>query len=70
MSKYIDMINEINTWEEFFHAVKLMRVLQKMPCLASERERVEKKVDIAIASHLSRVSETRQLQFALGEKNE
>lgn len=69
MSKYTDKLNEINTWEEFFHAVKLMRCLQNMPCLASERKRAEKRVDLAIASRLSRMSEDRQLQFTLGGKN-
>lgn len=70
MNEYIRMLNEIDTWEEFFHAVKLMRVLQNMPCLASERKQAEKRVDLAIAGRLSRMSEDRQMQFTLGEKNE
>lgn len=41
-----------------------------MPCLASERKQAEKRVDLAIAGRLSRMSEDRQLQFTLGEKNE
>ena len=62
-------MNEIDLLVKLFKAVKLMRSLQQSPCLASERKRAEKRVDFAIASRLSRMSEDRQLQFTLGGKN-